>query len=105
MENVQIIVRSEVLVQESEEVLSMISRLNSRFNSMKTRIRNTGQYWRGEAGDQHRRAFTEYEYEMEEVLRRFREHAEDLKKIAGVYESGEKESQSQAAALGTDIIR
>ncbi len=105
MENIQIIVRSEVLVQEADRILSMVNRLKGRFDSMKTRIRNTEQYWRGEAGDQHRRIFAEYEGEMEEILKRFREHTEDLKKMAGVYEGGEKEAQKQAAALGTDIIR
>ena len=100
----QIIVKTEVLVSQSEEVSKQISNTENAFSELKNLISATSSYWIGEAGEVHRTNYMNRESDVETAIRRLREHVVDLKTMAGVYDEAEKTAQSEAQNLISEVI-
>jgi WXG100 family type VII secretion target len=97
-------VTPEELVSASENVLTKLTAAEAAFNEMGDIVKRTSSYWMGEAGDKHRKMFSDKEPDMEKILSRFREHAADLKVIASNYVSAEQAASSIAESLPADVI-
>ena len=101
---VTIKVSPETLLAKAEELTGAISRLGSDFETVKDGVTKTRAYWNGKAADAHRKAFESRYEEMDEMLRRLKEHPADLEQIAGTYLNVEKEVNELAGKLPDDII-
>ena len=75
---VTIKVSPETLLAKAEELTGAISQLGSDFETVKDGVTKTRAYWNGKAADAHRKAFESRYEEMDEMLRRLKEHPADL---------------------------
>jgi WXG100 family type VII secretion target len=97
-------VAPEALITTSDHVLTKINAAENAFSDMREIMRRTLFYWKGDAGDRHRELFEEETPEMEEIFKRFREHAGDLKTIAANYTNAENAAKAAAEVLSSDVI-
>lgn len=103
-QGIQIKVSPEVLYRQVDDVLGRIGRIEGHFSSIENKINNSTNYWKGEAGEAHRRVYQESKEGIEEVLNDFRQTAENLRTIAGTYENTEKTVVAEAQGLLVDVI-
>lgn len=102
--DVQIKVDSTVLKTKADAVSAGIRQMEECFEQLETIINRTSYYWIGEAGDLHRKLYKDRKQQIEEMMKRLKEHPKDLVTIAQTYETVEAEVQSIAAELPGDII-
>lgn len=93
-----------LLKTKATETETDIRSLESEYNSIQDIISRTAGYWVGIAGDKARSEFDSQKEEIQNVLRRFKEHPVDLLVMAGVYEEAERSVLSQNQSLVTDVI-
>ena len=75
-----------------------------KFDSIKTVMDKTKGHWIGTGGDAHRTAYDSGKDELETILSRLLEHPEDLRIMAGVYDSTERNVVTSIKSLPTDAI-
>lgn len=97
-------VNSDVLLSKAEEVSGLINTVSKAFDEMKDIISNTNNYWIGEAGNAHRRKYTEKQEKINEGIRRLKENVTDLRTMSGVYTQAEAEAMSEASKLISSVI-
>lgn len=102
--DVHIKVNSTVLNSKAQSVSNSIKSMANCFEQLETIINRTSYYWIGEAGDMHRNIYKEQKSQVDEMMKRLKEHPVDLMTIAQTYESTESMAQSMAAELPGDII-
>lgn len=100
----QLKVQTGQLEQAAERITAETHRLDNSFAEMNNIINGTNNYWLGEAGEAHRRAFYSKLGKREEVLRRLWEEIRDLQQMAGVYVQTENEIVEAEASLPGDVI-
>lgn len=102
--DVHVKVNSDVLNSKAQSVSKSISNMANCFEQLEMIINRTSYYWIGEAGDMHRKIYKEEKPQIDEMMKRLKEHPVDLVTIAQTYSSTEKMVQSMAAELPGDII-
>lgn len=102
--DVRVKVNSAVLNSKAQDVSKSIGRMQQCFDQLETVIKRTSYYWIGEAGDLHRKIYQEQKPQIEEMMKRLKEHPTDLMTIAQTYETAEAQIQSMAAELPGDVI-
>ena len=102
--DVQIRVNSAVLNSKAQSVSTSIKNMENCFEQLETIINRTSYYWIGEAGDLHRKIYKNQKPQVEEMMKRLKEHPTDLMTIAQTYDTAEAAVQSIAAELPGDII-
>lgn len=102
--DVHIKVNSAVLNAKAQSVSASIRNMADCFEQLETIINRTSYYWIGEAGDMHRNMYKEQKSQIDEMMKRLKEHPDDLVTIAQSYESAESAVQSMASELPGDII-
>lgn len=102
--DVQIKVDSTVLKAKADSVSDSIRQMEEGFDRLETIINRTSYYWIGEAGELHRNMYKEQKEQIEEMMRRLKEHPKDLVTIAQTYDTAEAEIQVIAAELPGDVI-
>lgn len=102
--DVHIKVNSTVLNAKAQDVSNSIKNMSTCFDELETIINRTSYYWIGEAGDMHRNIYKEQKSQIDEMMKRLKEHPVDLVTIAQTYELAESAVQSMAAELPGDII-
>ncbi|WP_432627720.1 WXG100 family type VII secretion target [Brotaphodocola sp.] len=91
--SVELLVMPELLVQKADEVQKKVIDMKNCFDRMKTLVDRSKSYWVGEAGDQHRKNYSEQQQNISDMLRRWDEHPRDLNAIAQTYLTTEKNIQ------------
>lgn len=81
-----------------------IGKLTGCFERISSIINRTGNYWIGEAGDLHRKLYTDENDNIQEMFARLSEHPTDLEQIAGTYLNVENEVENIAMELPGDVI-
>ena len=102
--DVYIKVNSVVLNSKAQAVSKSITNMMQCFEQLETIIKRTSYYWIGEAGDLHRKMYQEQKPQIDEMMKRLKEHPTDLLTIAQTYEIAESEVQSIAFELPGDVI-
>ncbi len=100
----QIIVTTEALVNQADEVAALISEVSGHFDNMKSVVNRTHSYWIGRAGNMHRDKYIKAQPDIDVAIRRLKEHVVDLKTMAGVFDSAEREAQREAESLISEVI-
>lgn len=98
-------VTPEAMRQKATAVDHHIAKIQQEFETIRVLIDRTKGYWIGEAGDIHRKKYKEYDPDIEQILKRLREHVQDLNKMADVYADTEREVQEIAESLPADVIQ
>lgn len=91
-----ITVSTNELRSQSEEVRNQLHKMEDQFASLKDTINRTAAYWTGEAGDAHRKQYMNRISQIDEMFTRYKEHAVDLEKMAGIYEEAEAKALNAA---------
>lgn len=103
-DNITILVTPEVLSRQAQSVLTRTASIERRFSSIENIVNRSGSYWTGEAGQTHRRVYTESKEGIEEVLAELKETANVLSETAQTYSAAETRAQETAAGLPTNVI-
>ena len=101
--DVHIKVNSTVLNSKAQSVSNSIRSMANCFEQLETIINRTSYYWIGEAGDMHRKIYKEQRSQVDEMMKRLKEHPSDLLKIAGIMDNVVKEVEFMANSLPSAI--
>lgn len=103
--NGSIKVSTEELLAKAGSVSQRIGEVKRSFQRMTNIVKGSRQYWQGEAGDIHRKTFSDKEEILQEILRRFAEHSNDLIEMANNYQGAETAIEEQfVLELPNDVI-
>lgn len=102
---VHIRVTPEQLKTKSDEVTVAISNMERALGRLSDIMQKTSSYWQGEAGDLHRRLYSEDKEVVDEMMKRLKEHPRDLLAIAGIYQEAEQKAVELSNMLPEDIIQ
>lgn len=94
----------EELMEKADAASSSIGKMRDRLRELGVVIKRTSHYWIGDAGEQHRKTYSEQEKTQEEIMKRLSRHPNNMLAIAGVFQDAEKKSVESAAELPVDIF-
>lgn len=97
-------VTPDVLRRQADEVESLVKGVRLKFDQIKDVMDKTKGHWVGIGGDAHRASYDAGKADLEEIIRRFLEHPADLRTMAGIYDSTEKDIITSIQSLPTDAI-
>lgn len=105
LSDVSLKVTPEQLQAKAQDTKNNIAKLKTSFDNIDTIITKTQGYWIGEAGDLHRKLYTDEKEQIQEMFARFLEHPTDLEDIAKTYLDVEDVTESIAMELPGDVIQ
>jgi uncharacterized protein YukE len=97
-------VDTQTLINKASETSRSISRMEECFERLELIVNRTSYYWIGEAGDKHRKIYTDNKAEIDIILKRLKEHPRDLLEIEQVYSKAEKDVYKVSKELPANII-
>lgn len=97
-------VTPDVLKSQAQAIKSEISSIEKQWANIETLIKRSKGYWEGEASQQHIKYYNEVKEPVKKVIKRLKEHPDDLLKMAGIYDTAEKQAASLANTLPDDVI-
>ena len=97
-------VTPEELEKKSSEFSTIIQSINKRLNQIEEIAGKTNSYWQGEAGDKDRSGYSSYRDDIMSIVKRLREHPDDLLRMAGIYKQAERTVLEKDSKLKTDLI-
>lgn len=95
----QILVTPERLEEQASVVRAELGEMQDNFQELERLMSGTSAYWIGEAGDAHRKLYTEKLQKIDEIIRRYQEQITDLEVMAGVYSQAETAAANVADTL------
>lgn len=95
----QILVTPERLEEQAGVVRAELGEMQDNFQELERLMSGTSAYWIGEAGDAHRKLYTEKLQKIDEIIRRYQEQITDLEVMAGVYSQAETAAANVADTL------
>ena len=104
MAGIVLSVKPEELQAEVENMRSCLKTLRMHFESINVTMKNTGNYWHGEAGDADRIEFENARRTFESIYLDLSKQPDKLLQIAGIYKSTETNIDSMNDMLRTDIF-
>jgi WXG100 family type VII secretion target len=102
--DIQLKVAPDVLKGKAQEITQQVNSLSNDWKAMCNVILKSKSYWEGEASDYHRKTFDENKSDVEQILRRLKEHPKDLQVMAGIYTQAEADAAKLASSLPDEII-
>ena len=102
--DVKIKVSTDVLVNKADAVSHSIRQMQDCFDEMEGIISRTVSYWIGDAGDLHRQLYVDEIPNIEEMMKRLKEHPRDLNAIARNYTDVEQRVSEISNALSGNVI-
>lgn len=101
---ISIKVTPDILQNKATEISNEIGEIERAFSGMESIVNSAKGHWTGDASEMHERYFREIQPDMQEVIKRLKEHPTELLKMAGLYEKGEKATTTISAVLPDDVI-
>lgn len=96
-------VTTEMMKSKASEVTTDIENMRKNVLNMDARIRETGGYWKGDAGNMQRREFESHMNELNQMYERLKTYPSRILQMAGIYEEAEESATQTAASTRTDI--
>lgn len=97
-------VKPEELERKSSEFSKIVQSIEQHFRRIDEISGKTRGYWRGEAGDKDREGYDSYQDDITFIIRRLKEHPDDLLKMAGIYKQAEQKVGTMSSKLKVDQI-
>jgi WXG100 family type VII secretion target len=104
MNDITIKVTTGQLYAAAEEAGQAIDRVTEDFSSISECVTMSSNYWEGEGNKAHIQKMKKHMEKVEQILKRFKEDAEDLKTMAGVYDAAHQKTVEYTQSLSTDVI-
>ena len=95
---------TEVLKQEADSVEALLTETRNRFENVDGIVNAASSYWEGDGYDAFLAAWRRQQDKIEEIYSRLDENVNDLRQMAGLYESAEALNTEMADALPSDVI-
>lgn len=89
---------------KASELTEQINNIETNWKNLAGVVRKSKSYWQGDASDLHRKYLKECEEEVQEILKRLKEHPSDLLAMMGIYDEAEKKAEQIANSLPDDVI-
>ncbi len=96
-------VTPEMMKSKAAEVTADIEAMRKNILQMEAEIRETGGYWKGDAGEMQRNEFDSHMDEFNQMNERLKTYPTRILQMAGIYEEAESEATQTAAATRADI--
>ena len=100
----QLLVTPEEMKSTADDLEGVQGQITSITQQMLDEARNLANIWEGEAAASYINKFNSLEDDMEKMRNMVREHVNDLREMAGLYENAEKLNESEANSLPSDAI-
>lgn len=92
------------LISQSSAVKNEISKIERYWSNIQNLVIKSKSYWEGDAGDVHQRYLKDIKDDVNQTIKRLKEHPDDLLKMAQLYEQAESQASALASALPDDVI-
>lgn len=104
MEEMKIKVSTDVLKSKAATVDGLIRKMDQQYDELYRHIKNVARYWKGEASEKSMERCEEDRKLVMNMLHRLMEYPVDLREMAGIYETGEKQANDATSSLPFDVI-
>lgn len=104
MAGFQLKVTPDVLKTQAQTIQNEIGVVEKQWSNIETLINRSKGYWEGEASQQHIKYYGEVKKPVKQVIKRLKEHPTDLLKMAGIYDTAEKEAAGLTNSLPDEVI-
>lgn len=104
MTDITIKVTTEQLYEAAAEAENAIDKVAGDFSSIADCVTKSSDYWEGEGNKAHIQKMKKSMEKVEQMLKRFKEDAEDLKAMAGTYDIAHQKTVDYTQSLSTDVI-
>lgn len=104
MADIQLRVSPDELKNKAGEITKQIQQMERNWNQLCELVNASKVYWEGDAGEHHRKLVKENEKDVQLILKRLKEHPEDLLEMAGIYISAEEQASEIANRLPDNVI-
>ncbi|MBP3878826.1 MAG: WXG100 family type VII secretion target [Lachnospiraceae bacterium] len=104
MAGIVLSVKPEELEAEVENMRGYLRTLKVHFDAISDTMKNTGNYWRGDAGDADRSEFAAAARTFESIYLNLAKQPDKLLQIAGIYKGTESRIDSMSDMLRTDFF-
>ena len=104
MDSTTIVVSTERLQTAADTFDLKIDKVQKAFDRIEKKVAATSYYWEGKGREAF---FASYQAKSDKIrtsLARFREEADDLRAMAGIYQASEKAAVDLTASLSSDVI-
>ena len=93
-----------VITAKADQVSRAIQNLDNTFQELDRLIQRTSMYWNGPAAEHFRALFNEEKPNIEDILKRLREHPGELKQMANNYQTTIEALSEENRQLRSDYI-
>lgn len=97
-------VEPSVLISQSNQVSAEINKIERYWSNIQNYVSKTKSYWEGDASNLHQRYFNDLKNDVNQIIKRLKEHPKDLLEMAKLYEQAEREASSLSISLPSDVI-
>ena len=104
MSTINLRVNTDVMKDQSNLVRNDVKNTERHWNSIGKLIKESRNYWEGEASDAHYKLYKDMKVDVDKVIKRLNENPVKLQMEAGVYDEAEKEATAESQPLQTDIF-
>lgn len=103
-ENVYLKVNPETMDLKAGEIEGRIQKIEQKWKSLYQKTLEVAAFWEGESSDAEWKDIRYIQDDMEQILKRLREHPSDLRQMAGIYKETEKGAAQVSSALKAGFI-
>lgn len=97
-------VDADRLVGKARNVSDAVDRMRKDFDRLDRAIDETKKYWKGTAGDSHRKLYSDQKKTIQDILRDMEKYPDDILKMAGLYREAETKNTQKAEGLKSGMI-
>lgn len=104
MDEIKIKVSTENLQSKASAVDGLIGKMNRQYDELYRKVKSISAYWKGEAAVKSMERCEKDKELVASMLQRLKKYPEDLQKMAGIYDTGNKAVEDGASSLPFDVI-
>ncbi len=106
MNNNSVIIKvdTNVMIAKANEVEEKTKEMKKQLAEVEQMIRESGNHWLGEAGEQHRNQFYTRKADVDRLINNLAQHPVHLREAANIYSGLASENDQIQQALPTDVI-
>lgn len=97
-------VAPEELVRMAGDIEKQIADVEKQFMAIETEISRTKGYWEGDASDAHKAQYDALKDDLNQAVKRMKEHPVNLLRMAELYTETEDSAEETAQSLPEDVI-
>lgn len=103
-DNISIKVTPTVLGAKADQIEERIGRINDQWENLYMRTMELASYWEGEASEAEWKDISHIKEDMEQIIKRLREHPMNLRQMSGVYAETEEKAIQISNTLKAGFI-